>query len=159
MKYRNEIPVDYSLSIAIIMHLRKMFNIFITSFTAKFTCYVIWVLIGSYVVWYITRVLIGCNDVWYIIRADWLPCCVVRNEIADWLLCCVVLNQSVDWLAGLSSEKLVRVLKDIDVAWNNLTAFLLGGGVMVSRLLPIIYDICRWDNYKLELRFVETDML
>jgi len=71
----------------------------------------------------------------------------------------VVLNQSVDWLAGLSSEKLVRVLKDIDVAWNNLTAFLLGGGVMVSRLLPIIYDICRWDNYKLELRVVETDML
>lgn len=32
--------------------------------------------------------------------------------------------------AGLYNEHLTQLLKDIDLAWNNLTAFLVGGSVM-----------------------------
>lgn len=32
--------------------------------------------------------------------------------------------------SGIHSDKLTQLLKDVDLAWNNLTAFLVGGGVM-----------------------------
>jgi hypothetical protein len=36
-------------------------------------------------------------------------------------------------LEGLSNEKLKQQMKDIDLVWNNLAAFLVGGNMMVCR--------------------------
>lgn len=38
-------------------------------------------------------------------------------------------------LSGLTNDTLKQHLKDIDLVWNNLAAFLVGGNMMVGALL------------------------
>ena len=41
---------------------------------------------------------------------------------------------------AVQTDRLTQLLKDIDLAWNNLTAFLVGGSVMVGfSLFVVVY--------------------
>ena len=46
--------------------------------------------------------------------------------------------------SAIQTEKLQQLLKDIDLAWNNLAAFLVGGSIMVSSIFCLEFNDSCW---------------
>jgi hypothetical protein len=47
------------------------------------------------------------------------------------------------FFSALSTDKLSQTLKDVDLVWNNLTAFLVGGNIMVCILVHLFWYLSR----------------